>query len=231
MTHSRPPGLSTSQNSSIARLSCPSSSFTSILMAWKVLLAGCGPSLRAFAGTAALIISTSWPVEVIGSFFSGLYNKGRDTRSPFFFSIRRNDPRQLFLIIPVYHVVSRKPIFLIHPHIQRSVVHIGKSPLRIVQLKRRNSQVQNRSVKSVYIQFSENLLDIRIVALNKTLLTRKGVESLFCRRQSISVPVDTDQHPLFLKASGISRCCDRLRPTYRRRRRYPVEYSDFLCSP
>ena len=63
---SLPPGRRTSQNSSTAFFSCSSSPFTSILIAWNVRFAGCGPSLLADAGIAAFITSTSSPVVSIG---------------------------------------------------------------------------------------------------------------------------------------------------------------------
>ena len=44
----------------------PSSLLTSILIAWKVLFAGCGPSILAFLGIAFFITSTSSPVVSIG---------------------------------------------------------------------------------------------------------------------------------------------------------------------
>jgi len=51
--------------SSMVLSKIPSSLLTSILMAWKTRLAGCGPSLLAFAGIAALIISTNSPVVLM----------------------------------------------------------------------------------------------------------------------------------------------------------------------
>ena len=61
-----PPSFSFSMLSSIALFNIASSEFTSILIAWKVLLAGCGPSRLALAGIAAFIISTSSKVVSIG---------------------------------------------------------------------------------------------------------------------------------------------------------------------
>lgn len=66
ITQSLPPGASTSQNASTAFSSCPSSSLTSMRIAWKVRFAGCGPSRRADAGIAALMMSTSSVVVSMG---------------------------------------------------------------------------------------------------------------------------------------------------------------------
>ena len=63
-----PPLFSLLTPSSIALFRIDNSLFTSILIAWKVLFAGCGHSLLAFAGIASFIISTS--SNVVSIFFS-----------------------------------------------------------------------------------------------------------------------------------------------------------------
>ena len=63
-----PPGFITLNPSLIACSIIPNSLLTSILMAWKVLLAGCGPSCLALAGIAALMMSTNSKVVLISPF-------------------------------------------------------------------------------------------------------------------------------------------------------------------
>ena len=61
-----PPSFIIETASSIILVITPSSLLTSILIAWKVLFAGCGPSILAFLGIAFFITSTSSPVVSIG---------------------------------------------------------------------------------------------------------------------------------------------------------------------
>jgi hypothetical protein len=58
----RPPGRSSSHAAGRARSSEPSSSFTTIRIAWKTRFAGWPPPKRAGAGTADLMVSASSPV-------------------------------------------------------------------------------------------------------------------------------------------------------------------------
>ena len=72
--------------------------------------------------------------------------------TPAFFTITVNNIRQFFFFVTVNYIISIFFTFFIHPHIQRTIMHIRKSTLRCVQLIRRYTKIKKNSVNLINIQ-------------------------------------------------------------------------------
>ena len=64
-------------------------------------------------------------------------------------TIIADHPKQFHLAVFINNLSCRKAAPLIHPHIERCIIPVGKSPLFIIKLIRGNSQIQQHSVNSV----------------------------------------------------------------------------------
>ena len=69
-----------------------------------------------------------------------------DLRCIALFPIFIENPAKLFPGPLVDHVIGRQPILPIHTHIQRRIRHIGKAALAIIQLRGRNTEVEEHPV-------------------------------------------------------------------------------------
>ena len=88
-----------------------------------------------------MIISTNSPVVLISPSSLRCFTiksliREAHRSSPYL----RYDLRQFLFIVSVHYVVRGKRIILVHPHIQRCIMHIGKSPLAVIQLITRKLQ-------------------------------------------------------------------------------------------
>ena len=113
--------------------------------AWNTRRPGCPPSRRAAAGIAALIISTSLPVVSMGadSRCRTMNWAMRDAHfsSPYARKIKASSLWGHVLII----AFAVRLAGLVHAHVQRRIVLIGKPALGIVQLPGRNAQIKERN--------------------------------------------------------------------------------------
>ena len=71
---------------------------------------------------------------------------------PAFFSIAPDQVRQGFFTVGIHYERRCFLCLLIHTHVQRTVVHIGKASFRHIQLMGRYTQVKQDAVYSLYLQ-------------------------------------------------------------------------------
>src|SRR5262249_16805230 len=136
----RPPTASASTAAGRARSSASSSPFTSMRSAWKGRLAGCPPLRRAGGGGA------------------GGGGTGPGGGGPFPHHGVGYLPGELLLAVVAQHLAQpgrrigvedlrgRQRLALVHPHVERGVVGVGESPLRLVELRRRHPEVEKETV-------------------------------------------------------------------------------------
>jgi hypothetical protein len=77
----------------------------------------------------------------------------RDPAAEPLFAVFINDPAQIGLREAVYKFFRRQFSFLVHAHIQRSVVTEAEAPLGLVELHRRDAEIEQETVGSFDIRF------------------------------------------------------------------------------
>ena len=130
---------------------------------------------------------------------SGFDDEFRDSARPSFLAVVFDDIRKLLPAVTVHHIACCEGVALVHPHIQRRVLHVGKSSLAVVQLKGGNADVQDRSIDARNAVFRKHVLDFRVSALHQDLPALQRRESLACRLQRVPVSVDSDEQAFLRK--------------------------------
>ena len=73
-------------------------------------------------------------------------DKLRNTLAPTLLTVAVNNIRQLLFLIMVDNIFRVQLRFLVHAHVERTVMHIGKATLRCIQLVARHAQVEENTV-------------------------------------------------------------------------------------
>ena len=101
-----------------------------------------------------------------GLFLPGFYNIGGNAAAEFFLPIAVKNIRQRSLVISIDHIRGAAA-GLAHTHIQRRVLMEGEAPLRRIQLKRADSQIQQHTIYAAQTPVGQYVFNIcKIVVYN-----------------------------------------------------------------
>ena len=120
-------------------------------------------------------------------------DKFSNTAGPPLFPIVFDDTVQFSFTIRIDHIVSTFPGRLIHPHIERSVLHIRKPPFRRIQLITRHPQVKHNAVNRVYMQLVQNLSQIPEILLYRGKMAGCPFHMSRSRCNRILILIKSDQ--------------------------------------
>ena len=108
-------------------------------------------------------------------------------------SIITDDPVKFHLAIGIHNICCRLGIPLVHTHIQRRILPVGKAPGSSIQLIGGNSQIQINAVHLLNTKLMKDRSNILIVASYHRNLVRKRLQAFGGRRDRVCILVDADQ--------------------------------------
>ena len=111
-----------------------------------------------------------------------------------------------FRLALLVHKIRRRPCAApVHPHVERRILHIAESPLRVVQLVRRDSEIQINAVRARYAEVVEHRRQIHIVVADNGHLVPERFQPLSGRLDGIRILVYADQPSAFPEFCGDQR--------------------------
>ena len=146
ITARRPPGASTSSAPASAASSAVSSSFVAMRSAWKVRVAGWISRPRR-PPSAPATISASRVVVSIGARSRSRDNRPRDAATPGLFAVAPDQVGQLALREGIHQIARRSALLGIEAHVERSLVTEGEPSLRLIELERRQPEIEQDAVE------------------------------------------------------------------------------------
>ena len=104
-----------------------------------------------------------------------------------------DDPVQFHFSVSIDNVSRRGGIPLIHPHVQRRILPVGKSPGSLVQLIGGNSQIQVDTVHFAELQILQHCFDILIIASYYGYFILKVFQPLSRGRYGVRILVNANE--------------------------------------
>ncbi len=145
----------------------------------------------------------------VAPFHDGVRNPTRGA----LFTVVIEDVRELALARRVQDFVSTLPLMRIHSHVERSRLTERKASACIIQLHRRNPQIEKHSVHELHAALVEDATKLREVGLNEG---ERRMLDCPCAIHRVRIRIDGDE------ASRIQAVQDRSRVPARTKRRIDV---------
>ena len=98
-------------------------------------------------------------------------------------------PCQLPMTVSVYHIVCGKARPVVHSHIQRRFLMVGKAPLRGIQLIRRNPKIQKYAFHAGDALICQQAPHIEEVAAYGLEFISEGLQPFACCGYSLAIAV------------------------------------------
>ena len=128
-----------------------------------------------------------------GTGFARLLNKRGNALCPSFLTVCVKDLRKFLCAVFVDNGIGTARSATIHTHIERRVLHIGKTALRRVNLRRRDAKIKEDAVHLNHTFAGENRREAAEVIAYKRHLTRCIRETLLCCCNRNFVLIDADE--------------------------------------
>ena len=175
--------------------------------AWKVRFAGWPPVRRAAAGID-VTHKLRQPGRRCERLPRALAHDGRgDPRSEALFAVDPQNPGELARGVGVEDVGRGLAGGRVHPHVERRVVRVGEAACGVVELQRRDPEIEQHAVDGRQAETRENLGKLVIDGVHQGGARLVGLQPGCGERERVGVAVDADEAGLRV------RCQQRLRVT------------------
>ena len=123
-----------------------------------------------------------------------------DQRCVALLAVLKQNAADLLAAPAVYHIIRGQLLLPVHAHIERRILHIGKTALSMIQLRRGNAEVEQNAVRTCKSLPFEHLVDIAEVALDRCDTLPYILEAFSSASSSLSIQI---KRPVSCKRSAM----------------------------
>src|SRR5690606_32369890 len=133
------------------------------------------------------------------TFLPCLLDLPRDLFGEFLFAITVEDADQIPVCPVINYFIGAERSVLVHPHIERRIIAVAESPLRSVELRRRNAQIIEHSIHACNAKPAELFLQVTEVRSDENDLVQVVGEAFPGVPDGCFVLVEADEPALLTK--------------------------------